>query len=84
MSVYVDNARMSYRGMRMCHMLADSSTELFYMADKIGVKRKYIQFPGTWREHFDICLTKRALAVAAGAIEVSQAALAHMRALRRP
>jgi hypothetical protein len=32
------------------------------MADKIGVDRKWLQAAGTKREHFDICLSKRALA----------------------
>ncbi len=58
--------------MVMCHMGADTTEELLAMADKIGVARKWIQNQGTWREHFDICLSKRRLAVTAGAIEVSQ------------
>jgi hypothetical protein len=57
--------------MIMCHMIADSNQELLDMVDRIGVQRKWIQFPGTAREHFDICLSKRNLAVAGGAIEIS-------------
>lgn len=71
MAVYVDNQRAQYRGMVMCHMLADSTEELLAMADRIGVDRKHLQDAGTYREHLDICLTKRAAAVAAGALEVS-------------
>ena len=56
----------------MCHMIADTSEELLAMADRIGVQRKWIQYPGTYREHFDIALTKRALAVKAGAKEITQ------------
>lgn len=41
------------------------------MADKIGVKRKWLQYPGTRHEHFDICLSKKKLAIKAGAKEVS-------------
>jgi hypothetical protein len=40
------------------------------MADRIGVKRKWIQRAGTYYEHFDICKAKRALAVRHGAVEV--------------
>jgi Protein of unknown function (DUF4031) len=70
-SVYVDDMRAPFRGMLMCHMMADSPDELLKMADRIGVRRKWIQHAGAAREHFDICLAKRALAVAAGAIEVT-------------
>lgn len=69
MGVYVDDMRAPYRRMVMCHMLADSVEELHAMADKIGVARRWFQdkpkFP-----HYDICLTKRALAVKFGAKEV--------------
>lgn len=71
MSVYVDDMAAAYRRMKMCHMTADSSSELLVMADRIGVARKWIQHPGTAREHFDVCQAKRALAVAAGAKEIS-------------
>lgn len=75
MAVYVDNMRAGFGRMVMCHMIADTSDELYAMADKIGVQRKWVQHLGTAREHFDICLSKRAKAVAAGAIEVNQASL---------
>ena len=56
--------------MVMCHMLADTSAELMAMARTIGVNPKWIQCEGTHREHFDVCLAKRALAVKAGALEL--------------
>ncbi|HBR41810.1 MAG TPA: DUF4031 domain-containing protein, partial [Sulfitobacter pontiacus] len=40
--------------------------------DKIGVQRKWLQKAGTHHEHFDIALTKRKLAVEAGAMEVTR------------
>lgn len=66
MTVYVDKMRMV-----MCHMLADTTEELLGMADKIGVDRRWIQFPGTPIEYFDISLTKRAAAVKHGAVEIT-------------
>ena len=60
----------------MCHMMADSTEELFQMVDKIGVQRKWIQKVGTLWEHFDICLSKKELAIKAGAIEVTARDLA--------
>lgn len=56
--------------MKMCHMIADSTDELLAMADTVGIKRKWLQHDGTYREHFDICLAKRKLAISAGAKEV--------------
>lgn len=83
MSVYVDDGKYPYRGMIMCHMVADSRSELLEMADDIGVARRHIQASGTYREHFDICHTKRTRAVAAGAIPVTQRQLAQILVQRR-
>lgn len=69
--VYVDDMRAPYGRLIMCHMVADSDEELCAMADRIGVQRKWHQYPGTFRSHFDIALSKRALAVAAGAKEIT-------------
>jgi len=71
MTVYVDNMKASYARMTMCHMLADTSAELLAMADKIGIARRWLQKAGTVQEHFDICMSKRAAAVRAGAVEVT-------------
>ena len=71
MTVFVDTAQHRYGRMIMCHMIAHSTEELLDMADKIGVNRKWIQGAGTYREHFDICKTKRALAIKLGAVEAS-------------
>lgn len=81
MSVYVDDMRAPFGNMVMCHMWADADDELLAMADRIGVQRKWIQgHPvlsfGKHRNaswvHFDIALSKRALAVKFGAIETDR------------
>jgi uncharacterized iron-regulated protein len=69
MSVYVDEPKHVLGLMVMCHMVADTIEELNEMADAIGVDRKWIQY-GTL-VHYDICKTKRALAVNKGAIETT-------------
>lgn len=83
MAVYVDDMKANFRGYVMCHMLADTTKELLAMADKIGAAHKYIQNPGTPKEHFDIPLERRAVAVRHGAIEISRReAVAIVRAKR--
>lgn len=68
MSVYVDESLHPYGGMMMCHMLADTPEELLSMADAIGVERRHFQLRSS--PHFDICVSKRELAVKAGAVEI--------------
>lgn len=75
MTVYVDDMHTTPLGqfgrMKMCHMIADTSAELYAMAERIGVNVKWVQYSGTAREHFDICTSKRAKAVAFGAVEIT-------------
>ncbi len=77
MTVYVDDVRHKFGNMVMCHLWADTEDELLTMVDRIGVQRKWIQGHktlsfGRHRDaswvHFDISLSKKALAIAAGAI----------------
>lgn len=71
MTVYVDDMRAPFGRLIMCHMLADSDDELHAMADKIGVARKWWQAPPRHYSHYDIALAKRALAVEAGAVQIT-------------
>lgn len=86
MAVYVDDMYKTpignYRGMKMSHLIADTREELLQMVDKIGVQRKWIQSWDTPREHFDICLAKRNLAVINGAIEITYRELAEKTRIR--
>jgi hypothetical protein len=80
--VYVDDMfRISlgqFGRMKMSHMIADSQKELLAMAIKIGVNTKWIQNKGTPREHFDICMAKRKLAVQFGAKEIPMREMGEM------
>ena len=69
MPVYVDGAFLPYRRMLMSHMLADTLDELHAMADKIGIARRHFQADAS-TPHYDICKSKRSLAVQHGAIEI--------------
>lgn len=70
MAVYVDKATNAFRHMKMSHMLADSENELHQMAAAVGLRREWFQNHGT--PHYDLCQSKKQLALAAGAIEVGR------------
>lgn len=76
--VYVDDMRAKFRRMIMCHMIADTEAELHRMARKIGIARRWYQ-----GDHYDISLSKRVLAIAAGAREIDMRTLACMVVLQR-
>lgn len=75
MSVYVDDMQAKFGRMVMCHMVADTEDELHSMAAKIGIPRKWHQKAGTLHSHYDICMSKRVLAVKLGAIEIDRVKL---------
>lgn len=83
MTVYIDNMRARFGRMRMSHMVADTEAELIAMADTIGVARKWHQKPGTADSHFDICDSKCARALAAGAVLIDLRTLSAMVFQRR-
>lgn len=71
MAVYVDDMRASFGRMVMCHMVADTSEELEAMARVLGLACRWAQHAGTPREHYDVCQSKRAKAVAHGAVPIT-------------
>jgi len=70
--VYVDDMEAPYGRMKMCHMMADTPEELLAMAYKIGVDKKWIQKAGTIYEHFDVAMSKKKLAIEAGAKQITR------------
>jgi Protein of unknown function (DUF4031) len=71
MPVYVDDMEAPFRGMIMCHMLADTHEELMAMAALLRLDPAWLQHPGTPKEHFDISLGKKRLALARGALPIT-------------
>ena len=69
MAVYVDQSKYAYGRMIMCHMMADTLDELHLMAERIGIRREHFQ-EHAYYPHYDICKSKREIAVALGAIEI--------------
>lgn len=79
MAVYVDALRKTSRShdwpwSHHCHMMADTLDELHDMALRISLRRDYFQ-----RDHYDLVSSRRKLAVAAGAVEVSSRMLVLLR-----
>jgi len=77
MAVYVDKPAHPLGRMIMCHMLADSLEELHAMADKIGISRHHFQTNSS-TPHYDICKSKRSLAVKYGAVEADRSAIVNV------
>ncbi len=83
MTVYVDKLQSQPYGGAVCHMIADTHDELIEMADQINLRRKWLQYPGEAREHFDVSLRKRALALKHGAVEIEWRELGEKMGFRR-
>lgn len=69
--VYVDSYFAPYGRMQMSHMIADTLEELHSMADKIGVARRWFQGQASF-PHYDVCKSKRELAIAFGAMPLEK------------
>lgn len=78
MAVHVDDMKAPFGRLIMCHMVAETDRELRDMAAKIGVNQRWHQ-----GDHFDICQSKRALAIKHGAVEITQRQLGVMMLLKR-
>lgn len=88
MTVYVDdmfrkatvpNGGRTVSGL-WCHMQADTREELDAMADKIGLRRSWIQHPDDdVKRHYDVTVPRREAAVREGAVEIGMLDLARLR-----
>lgn len=75
MAVYVDDMRSeaTIQGTtgKWSHLTADSTEELNAFAARLGLRRAWIQYPGTWKEHYDVTDSKRQAALKAGAVPIT-------------
>lgn len=73
MAIYVDNYRIKARVGKLCrvwsHLFAwpVNDEELIRFAKKLGLKKEWIQKPGTIKAHFDVTEGMRVKALALGA-----------------
>ena len=68
--VYVGTIEYRFRNMIMFHMASPDVEELHKMADSIGIKRKWFQGKEP-HPHYDICKSKKQLAMKLGAVEIN-------------
>lgn len=82
MGAYVD--RLQRHGARFwCHLIADSLTELHDIAQRAGMRREWFQdSPPASFPHYDMQPSRRAAALALGAVELDRTAFV-MKLLRR-
>lgn len=75
MTVYVDDmlrrARVGRLTSRWSHLLADTSEELHEFAARLGLRREWVQHPGSVLEHYDVTEQKRARAIKLGAMPIT-------------
>ena len=68
--IYVDDYEGRFGRMIMCHMMSDTSLkELHEFAERLGLKRSWFQDKGS-APHYDVCKSKRVVALELGAIHL--------------
>jgi hypothetical protein len=65
MAVYVDDARIRWRGMQWSHLVADTPEELHEAAEQLGLRREWAQDKGRTL-HYDLPEHVRARAIELG------------------
>lgn len=75
MAVYIDSANIPFRGMIMCHLIADTLDELHEMAYLIGMKREWFQKNASF-PHYDIPLKRKEKAIELGTILLTRREIA--------
>lgn len=75
MTVYVDDmlrrAKVGRTRSRWSHLMADTHQELMDFAAEMGLRPEWLQFEGTYREHFDLTEPKRLQALHLGAVPIT-------------
>ncbi|HIE1649692.1 TPA: DUF4031 domain-containing protein [Burkholderia cenocepacia] len=74
MAVYVDNARIAWRGRQWCHLVADSLDELHRFAKSLGLRRGWFQAQASL-PHYDVTVEVRDVALSRGAMQADRRTL---------
>lgn len=71
MSVYVDRAKVPFKGKEWCHLMADTLEELHQFAHRLGIDARLFHRSASY-PHYDITLQMRVIAIAHGAIDADR------------
>lgn len=75
MTVYVDDMRIQATvgklSSRWSHLTADTPEELLAFALKLGLRQSWVQYPGTYKEHYDLTEGMRQRALRNGAVAIT-------------
>ncbi|WP_037025257.1 DUF4031 domain-containing protein [Cupriavidus sp. GA3-3] len=77
MAVYVDNAKIPWRGRHWCHLVADTLEELHSFARVLGLRRAWFQAQASL-PHYDVTVETRTVALSRGAHVVDRRTLVHV------
>lgn len=69
-AVYVGTLEYSYSGMLMSHMASPDLEALHQMAVKLGIRKWFQDDDKHLHPHYDVCKSKKQLAIKLGAIEI--------------
>ena len=85
MSVYIDEAYFPIGSVKMCHLIADSEKELHKFVALLGIDKRFYKVSSItpWRNHYELSVTQRRLAVKHGAIEVTNSQMGRLLKIKR-
>ena len=71
MAIYVDRAKVSFKGREWCHLMADTLEELHQFARLLDIDARLFHRTASY-PHYDITLEMRMLVIAHGAIDADR------------
>ncbi len=71
MAIYVDRAKVSFKGRLWCHLMADTLEELHAFARSLEIDARLFHRTASY-PHYDITLEMRMLVIAHGAIDADR------------
>lgn len=71
MAIYVDRAKVSFKGREWCHLMADTLEELHQFARQLDIDARLFHRTASY-PHYDITLEMRLMVIAHGAIDADR------------